>query len=411
MKKHFLVFLNASLSLVAFAQQLPVDPFSNHSFRFDKFSKAAIQAPQLSILYDWDSPNDNWKAEGDSLFITYDGLGNILSRTFVYSQPHSPSQSRIDYTYDNNSRMTSLISVDWNELKEIWEETFKTEYRLSINEDSSEQISYFKQNNDWIRSNSYLKVKSFQASKTVSIQYFQSENELNRYQILSQTEFVYQNDTVIEIVYKNWDSIQNSFIKKDKLSNIVWFKYNKVDPEDSRFKGGLYSRWNGISWIQLSRFQNKFNLNGDLTEENNETFRDTSWVLTNSLRHYLSYNNENTLIEEITEFLKDGVYENRRKIVHSNFTLVNSQDNIEPHGNVKPLFYPNPAQTTLHLNHPIVGEYTVKLSSLSGKLLVNVNSEAQKITLDRSQLPSGLYLYQIILPNGETSTGKILLND
>lgn len=409
MKKQLVTCVCIGASMMASAQQFKSNPFQKSNPKNKQFQKSGILVPQLSVSWNWDSPADNWETEGDSTIKTYDALGNTLTEIWISSSPFGSFKSKTEYTYDNRGLQTLSLRFNWNQNTSNWDESSKTEIYTSPNQDSIEYISYYKQNNTWIRSSADLTVYAFDQQKLISETSLRWEDHLNAYRNQSKTAYTYENDTLKSGTYQSWDTLENVFINEEKYVDLKWFLWNG-DLETSLISELKGSSWDGDTWVLSFRSTSSYDTKSELTEEITEAYQDSSWVIEYASKYLITYNQDNVKIEDIEQVYNEGVYENNYKTVYSNFTLVNSLKPISSSISFAADLYPNPANNRINLVSNVEGEYDLKLFGFNGQLLFEGRSSAKQIILDRSKLTTGLYTYQIVLSNGQLGYGKLSLD-
>ena len=90
-------------------------------------------------------------------------------------------------------------------------------------------------------------------------------------------------------------------------------------------------------------------------------------------------------------------------IVHDDYDALDEQDII-----IRPYtFYPNPAQSEVHLNYsPDVQPARIELYDLQGRLLQTQTQGLEKLSLE--SLAAGQYLMKVTLKDGKTFTDKVV---
>lgn len=408
MKNPILLLVGAFLCINALAHRPQTTPFAKAKAKTKQFQKAGVLVPQLYVSWNWDSPADNWETEGDSSLLTYDALGNILTEIWVSNSPFGSFRSKTEYTYDNRGLETLSISYNWNQGTSTWQEGSKTETYTSPNQDSVESISYFKQNNNWVRSNAYLTVYEYNQQNLLSERSLGWVDHLNTYRDESQTVYTYQNDTVQSVTYQTWDTLSNAFVNEEYFFDLSW-QYWNGDIETSLLLSFNSSEWDGDTWILSFRGSIQYDSKGETTEEVYEVYLDSAWIIEDASKYLITYNQDNAKIEEIQQVYNEGVYENNYKTAYSNFTLVNSLKQASSNSKMDVAVFPNPASSFIELNHSTDGAFDFNLYSLMGKLVFTSHSENKQIQLDRSLLSAGIYTYQIKYANGQIGYGKLHL--
>ncbi|MCU0442698.1 MAG: T9SS type A sorting domain-containing protein [Bacteroidia bacterium] len=410
MKNLILLLVGVSLCVNALAQRPQTTHFAKAKAKAKtkQFQKSGVLVPQLYVSWNWDSPVDNWETDGDSTFKTYDALGNALTEIWVSSSPFGSFRSKTEYTYDNRGLETLSIRYNWNQGTSTWQEGSKTETYTSPNQDSVESVSYFKQNDNWIRSGAYLTVYEYNQQKLLSERSLDWVEHLNAYRNVSQTLYTYENDTLKTATYQSWDTLENVFINEEKYFDFEWYLWNG-DLQTSLISELKGSEWDGDTWVLSLRNISSYDTKGELIEDVYEAYLDSAWVIEDASKYLITYNQDDVKIEDIEQVYNEGVYENNYKTAYSNFTLVNSLKQASSNSMIDVAVFPNPASSSIELTHSTVGAFDFNLYSIMGKLVFSSHSENKQIQLDRSALSAGMYTYQIRYANGQIGYGKLHL--
>jgi len=339
------------------------------------------------IYFSWDVSIEQWKANNKHEYI-YDISGNNTIDLAYNSYTLDVTWNlfyKVEYTYDANGNKTLLKYYDLYSTNP-WELSRKTEYTNDAKGNNTLLITSNWRNSKWIPSNKEENNYDAFGNKTLKASY----NWTTQWTGSSKYEYAYDtNGNKTSNSYSNWNSITNQWKNIDK--DEYTYDANGNSDHDFNYTWNTTTNLWKLNYKTTMIFDTTYLLK-DILSGN---FFDDSMTINNMLTAGYMYNYDGT---NWNLQVKVQLYYSTQDIQSATKTVLSDAVNV----------YPNPASSYVTFNfEKAVGQYTLHLSDLQGKIFINQPIE-NNARVSVEMIPKGLYLYKITASD-RTYNGKLML--
>ncbi len=211
------------------------------------------------------------------------------------------NSTRTTYLYDINNNLTEENNFFWNTTTSTWERDSQIEYTYNVNNKAETFIikSFVNEEIDeqgrelysYDNGGNILEIVSQELENNVWINDFKIEFNYVNNRVDSELEFVWENNQwvlaeegVLQIIYnENEDVVRSQNLTGSagtpEENNLrTLYSYNT----DNRLVSEDTQFWNGSVWVAENRVQRSYDANGNVINIKNEDFDDDGSVLSNS---------------------------------------------------------------------------------------------------------------------------------
>ena len=290
-----------------------------------------------SISFTWDSISNKW---GDTVY--YKKMINDLPLIYLYlidsNRDGLFEGIKKIWRYDEDGKLEYLLVQQWSPVEKVWVNYERMiEEQLSDNEKLSTKYQWDKSNNKWLRdSENYSKYDE----RGNNIYFLHKEWDDLIQEMVNNQQWIYDfnrdNIRTLSESYK-WDFESGKWLKTRKYITsysdsglLMGYELYKGEKGTSYWKK-KYKRINSyntnstlkseITQVGLKQdtlwhndYRKVYEYQKDTIEEINQRWINNDWIQTGA--KWYSYDSFGNLMEEISKLLKDGDWQNLRKILY-----------------------------------------------------------------------------------------------
>lgn len=416
--KNLALAIAAFCSIAATAQTRNfLTPKSEKQHLLKHFGKADSRSlPQNTTSHYWNKDVAVWEFP-NYISTTYDNAGNILTtiNESYFNGGQDTSRSRSDYQYNANNQELSSLSTSWNSMQSTWDSSYKSFNTYDAYGHNTMHESYYMSFGVWNFSYGYKSIPTYNANNRVLEEVSQSwEEHLGAYRNSSKSVYGYIGQDVInELIQYNWDTITSTFVLEGRINNIVWYKYDVNNLDDSKVGSFTFQEWNDPNYEDIGRVSQLYDMYDNETEYKAEEKVGNTWVANDESTNTLTYNTLSQLTQKVTSYryAPQTVFTNSNKYDYSNFRVFSGLQNKTIASNEVSIF-PNPmaTSTNVHIKMPI--DYTTshfRLYNVLGEEIYHTPITTSHTLIERGSLKQGIYIYQVITGNSIRTIGKLII--
>ena len=354
---------------------------------------------------DWD-PNSSVWVNTDRWIYEYDGAGNLSS--FVY-QPWNGAEWINVYkeliSYDDNNNVTESISQGWSGT--AWTNDSRIVQIYDQNNNISESTGQgWDPNNGWVI-NSYKNIFIYDESANLLEEYFQNY-ENNEWVNTARLVYIYSdNNAHVEFTHQEFSGVDWLNITK----TVILYDANKNEIENSIF---LWNSDNSI-WENYFKVLNKYNVHNDQIEYVEQIGSGLTWI--NDWKEIYPFDDNFHQTGVILQYWQNNAWQN---YWNANFSYMEAtgidQDLHTVYEWRLADNYPNPFNPSTTISYQLALDSQVDLSiyNLLGQRVSTLVSQKQpagtyNVEWNASDLPSGVYFYQLQTGSGFVQSKKLVL--
>jgi hypothetical protein len=346
----------------------------------------------------WDSTTNSWKTDGQ-IVRTFDSNNNMiedLRQNWVDGD--WLNYDKYKYTYDSDNRLISWQLYDW--ILGFWGKGAKETYSYNSNNDV---ILLEGVNGGY---NVWHDTLIYDSNNNLSVHLRKSWSDDQWVNDWRETYTYNSNNKLTLVLEENYDTTSNTWENYHR-SKLTYDSNNKLLLLE-------IDKWNSSGeWEPYQRTNYEYNSNHDLIHARHEIFLDGSWKLRNGYFDVFEDTPDNknsfpfkyrgfspTIAEIFIHY--NGVTAIREKSILKNLNLEQN--------------YPNPFNpvTTIKFSIPKQEQIVLKVYDLLGEEVATLVNEVRQagsynVSFDGSDLPSGVYVYELETGQKIQSKKMILL--
>jgi len=323
----------------------------------------------------------------------FDSYGNLIENIqYIWDQGFWIVNSGEKYNYTFDIDTVELVHKYFDNGN--WTEDWKIIYTVGPQHEWIEYTEYERIDNYWIGKYKAIDIvwhnwEKFQV-ESYSMQHWEYQFWRNK----SRYSYEYQGDEYVGI--------------KEQYQNNNWVLKNRETYTKSSTKDVyLLESYSAEIWINNEKYTIYFNDLGDVTGNKLEFWEFNGWTIDFYTRYFLSYNENNDIIEIIIQnwYTYGSSWHNVEKFIYSDFQYF-ELGTSEFVAEVDFKLYPNPANDFITIDLPgITKKYNVHIYNILGQEVFEDKLAQNKSAVDLRGLPDGLYIVQIEL-DGNTVISK-----
>ncbi|MFA6261600.1 MAG: T9SS type A sorting domain-containing protein [Bacteroidia bacterium] len=381
------------------------------------FGKADSKSlPQYTTHVYWNSSISDWEYPSNTQK-TYDDAGNILITLYEsYSNGNQDTfRTRVVYTYNSDNREISSFGINWNNMQRSWDSSSKSFSTYDAFGHQTTNENYYMNGGVWEFTYGFKSTPTYGANNRLDEEVNQDwVSHLGAYRNSYKAIYGYTGQNVInELIQFEWDTLTSVFIKKGRITNIVWYKYEAGNVENSKVSGFTFQDWIDPNYVDVGRSSQLYDIHDNETEYKNEDKVDNAWVVTSETTNTLTYNSQAQLTQKVISgrYAPQPVFTKSDKYDYSNFRIFSGLRVNDFDANAVTLF-PNPMTTTSTLKFMLPVDFTNSyfiLYNILGEEVYTTPVTSTKTTIERSDLPLGIYSYQIVSNGSIGLSGKLII--
>ena len=350
-------------------------------------------------MYNWDSGTNAWvEYRRETYTYTYEASNHTITY-MVYSRDPGTGEWYGDFyetkTYDANGNLIDFLIYHWDSGTSDWIVNW---HQINIydtigNNTESAEYKWDSGINDWVGWRSRTSAYDVNGNETESF-FYRWDSETNDWVVSSRRTFNYRSDTsgyITEGIWHSWNPETSDWIKKDSSVTVEDANGNLIehfsfdwDSETGDWNGDLHSAYT-------------YDDHGNMSEEISYYWDSeiNGWVV---FRHstftYTYDSNENELEYIWNEWAleyNDWRFISKKVSYWSELTTFISNNITD----LNYIVYPNPTQGMLTIETGIIGQYSINITSLNGKLMYNSKVAGPTHQIDLSSFEKGLYFIMI----------------
>lgn len=372
--------------------------------------------PQSTTHHYWNNDLGVWEYPSHTT-TSYDNSGNILItiNESYFNGGTDTTRFRYDYQYNAANQEIASYGTNRNTIQQTWDSTNKSFTNYDANGSQILHESYYKNSGNWEFSYGYKSIPTYNANNKVLEEIGQEWVEhLGAYRNSSKSVFGYIGQDVInELIQYEWDTTTSTFILDGRITNIVWYKYDANDLDNSKVGGFTFQGWNDTIFFDLSRISQLYDSHDNETEFKSEDKVGNAWIATSETTNTLTYNTLSQLTQSVTSgrYAPATVFTNSDKSDYSDFRLFSGLQ-MKQSASTAVVLFPNPMVTSSVLNFILPFDITNSqfvLYNLLGDEVYATPIQSSTTTIERGTLSSGIYYYHILSANSKGLNGKLII--
>ena len=375
-----------------------------HAAASNKKTTPVIQPQSLIYLDDsiydwqWDTLAMTWNIFEKDIQIVYDSHQNPVSDLVQTWNGYTwDNLSQFTYTYNANDNMTNFLVKNWNGTG--WDNSNQTTYTYDVNNNQINEIDQNWNGTSW--DNSYLYINTYNANNDETSQLEQTWNGTGWDNAYLYTNTYNTYNKITSQLEQSWNGTAwvNSY-----QTNYIYNAFNIITSL-------LSQQWNGTGWDNSYQHTCSYDVFNNLIKDLGKTWNGTGWV--NFYQFTYTYDANNFMKSSVgKEFDKAGIKAINGDSSYFYFHLASGINELNNSSNIS--IFPNPFSYYITLqSDKIFKDATLTVYNSFGQEVKHLkNISGQSFTLQRSDLPSGVYFIRLTqdnLPDGQA--GKIISTD
>jgi hypothetical protein len=391
----------------------------------------------------WNEETQLWEKVSRSAY-TYNEFAEETSFTHqLWNDPGMQWENifRRLQTYMKDDLSKEAISQEWTVEKSNWQNTYKTHQTFSTDGHLIEQTGQVlsRENYDWVNheQSAYTYNDAWQLTditeKVWNVDYAHWESAVKKHKIFNdqgyELEVTVQTWDANELLWVNSTLTSKHYTEESLLTEIVNSEWNTEDALWHEVYRTIFQhnsegvpiavtdqyRGEAGQWVNEFRHLNAYDVFENLIGQDAQRWDASHNRWENTYRHMYAYDEDNNWISSVTQEWDEAVSEFRNQSSYNLYYSIHEAESVKEINTEGTLCYPNPCSSyaTIDFTTNNSDNVRITLSGVDGKPVQLIADELmsagqQKIVIDVSNLPTGIYFYKI--ESSEVArTGKLMV--